>query len=98
MLLDRTLFQLDIGWVAPERAEELGYLGYLQWLGALPSGGCYRAEVEVALAAAEPFAEASPAICVFMRLLEASLDSGPCDIASKWPRQMRRGRARRLSV
>lgn len=41
MILERTLAQLDIGPVAPQHAQTLGQLGYMQWLGGLPGHVSY---------------------------------------------------------
>ena len=42
MILDLTISQLDLGPMPPERARELGQLGYLQWLGGLLAMADYR--------------------------------------------------------
>ena len=41
MMLERTLSQLDIGYVPDEVAETMGHLGYAQWLGALAGNAGY---------------------------------------------------------
>lgn len=75
MLLERTLLQLDIGPVSAETATQLGQLGYLQWLGALPGSAGYRMEAMRAYTLAIPMARKSPAIAVFCDLLVASTRS-----------------------
>jgi len=92
MLLNRTIYQLDVGPVPPERAKELAHLGYAQWLGALPSGAKYCDEVRRALIAAAPFCGGSPAVSVFCELLMASLSVRALDL--DLPVRQRRGGAR----
>lgn len=100
MLLERTIHQLDIGFVPPERAEKLGHLGYIQWLGALPGDESYVVAARNALKQAEPFADVSPAIEVFCGLLAASLADPIGPLALRAPGLRRRGgaKARRLSL
>ena len=73
MLLERTLSQLDIGHLAPEPAQMLGHLGYVQWLGSLCPDLSYASEARRALRAAAPFRAGSPAVEVFAGLIEESL-------------------------
>ncbi|MEM8732430.1 MAG: hypothetical protein AAGF79_21175 [Pseudomonadota bacterium] len=98
MLLERTIFQLDIGHVPPEIAEELGQLGYMQWLGGLPGQADYLQEARVALERARPFADCSPALDVFCRILEASMVMPPVALPLRLPPRGRRGgaQARRM--
>ena len=100
MVLEQTIFQLDTGSIAPERALELGQLGYMQWLGALPSRTPYLAEAEHALAKAEPFAEHSPAVAVFCDLLTRSLQAPLTPLCVRLPERSRRGgaKARRAAL
>ena len=100
MLLEQTITQLDIGKVSQERALELGQLGYMQWLGALPVNSGYRQEAINAYDRAFPFAEASPAIAVFCDLLIASTRMPLEPLSLKLPRRQRRGgaRARRSAI
>lgn len=93
MLLEQTITQLDIGHTSHERALELGQLGYMQWLGALPAMSHYRDEARKALTMAQPFAETSPAIAVFCDLLEASLRVPLEPLPLKLPEKQRRGGA-----
>ncbi len=72
MLLELTVTQLDIGHVPPERALELGQLGYLQWLDGLPGQASYPAEAMRAYTLAAPFIRNSPAVAVFCDLLVTS--------------------------
>ncbi|MEM8841129.1 MAG: hypothetical protein AAGD47_05075 [Pseudomonadota bacterium] len=97
MLLERTIAQLDIGDISPERAQELGQLGYMQWLGALPGSSNYRLEAKHAFAVASPFSARSPAVAVFCDLLAASTHADPAPLALRLPDRHRRGgsRARR---
>jgi hypothetical protein len=100
MLLERTIFQLDIGHVPPEQAEELGQLGYLQWLGGLPDNSAYSAEAMRAYEMALPFMRTSPAVAVFCDLLVASTTMPPRPLALYLSNRVRRGgaQARRLSL
>ena len=92
MILERTISQLDIGPLPDPQARELGRLGYLQWLGGLPGGANYPAEVRRALAMARPLAVESSAVAVFCDLLRASLDLAPLELGP--PVRVRRGGAR----
>ena len=103
MQTEKTLIQLlshPASRTAPARAVELGQLGYMQWLGGLPPGVPYVREATCALALAQSFEVASPAVAEFCRLLRASLrlPLAPLDLAL--PRPQRRGgtRMRRLSL
>ena len=100
MLLERTLTQLDIGRVTPQRARELGCLGYMQWLGGLPGNAPYLPEAIRAHAMAAPFCPTSPAVAVFCELLSASMTPSPELLPLALPDPLRRGgaRARRLSL
>ena len=100
MLLEQTIFQLDIGHVPPDKAEELGQLGYMQWLGALPGHVIYRDEAMRAYGLAQPFIRTSPAIAVFCRLLVQSVAMPVEPLALQLPARQRRGgaQARRLSL
>ncbi|MEM9782054.1 MAG: hypothetical protein AAF899_06230, partial [Pseudomonadota bacterium] len=72
MLLKRTIAQLDLGTLSPERAREMGELGYLQWLGALPASSNYLHEAMYAYTLAAPAARRSNAVAVFCDLLIAT--------------------------
>lgn len=100
MILERTLSQLDIGPVPPQRAQELGQLGYMQWLGALPGQADYGCAAYVALARATPFRETSPAIAVFCDLLAVSMLRPLHPLSLSLPPRQRRGgaRARRAAM
>lgn len=100
MLLEQTIFQLDIGYVPPEKAEEMGQLGYMQWLGALQGGASYQREAMRAYEMAQPFIRTSPAVAVFCRLLVASVASPIEPLPLRLPLRNRRGgaQARRLSL
>ncbi|MGR3492069.1 MAG: hypothetical protein ACU0DW_08420 [Shimia sp.] len=91
MLLERTISQLDIGQVPPDLAEELGHLGYIQWLGALRGGSCYLSEAIRAHEAARPFRDTSPAIAVFCELLLQSMASPFIALDLRVPVRERRG-------
>lgn len=93
MLLERTILQLDIGFVPPDEAAELGGLGYLQWLAGLPGRSDYRREAARAYAMAEPFIETSPAIAVFCDLLASSMKTPLKPSPLSMPARRRRGGA-----
>ena len=93
MLLERTIHQLDIGQVSPERARELGQLGYLQWLGALPGHSNYLHEAMRAYAKAQPFRRTSPAVAVFCDILVNSTVSPAILPPLTFGRRGRRGGA-----
>ncbi|MEM9754346.1 MAG: hypothetical protein AAF914_00050 [Pseudomonadota bacterium] len=91
MLLERTISQLDIGPVPPDRARELGHLGFMQWLGWLPAGVNYPHAALHALTVAAPFASTSPAVAVFCDLLIASTAVPPQPLDLELPPHHRRG-------
>ncbi len=93
MLLERTITQLDIGHVTPRRAEQMGQLGYMQWLGALPAMSNYIDQAAHAYGMAKPFAETSPAVAVFCDLLLASLKRPLQPLPLQLPARERRGGA-----
>ena len=95
MLLERTIYQLDIGSVPPDEADELGQLGYMQWLGSLPARSDYAREAMHAHTMAQPFAETSPAVAVFCDLLIASMRTPIEPLPLKIPPRKRRGGAKR---
>jgi len=94
MLLKRTIGQLDIGPLTPGQAQELGQLGYMQWLGALPGHADYRAEAGRAHAMAAPRIRHSPALAVFCDLLIRSMALPPEPLSLAMPVRRRRGGAR----
>ncbi|MEM7597023.1 MAG: hypothetical protein AAF382_04940 [Pseudomonadota bacterium] len=93
MLLRKTLSQLDVGHMPPKRAQAMGQLGYMQWLGALPAMSHYIDEAAHAYAVAKPFAATSPAVAVFCDLLLASLKTPLHPLPLKLPARKRRGGA-----
>ena len=97
MLLERTIGQLDVGDVPPEMAEEMGHLGYAQWLGALRGNASYLEEAKRACDMARPFIHVSPAVAVFHDLLATSIAAPLVPLDLKLLRPTRRGgtRARR---
>ncbi|MCK0149802.1 hypothetical protein MWU54_07200 [Marivita sp. S6314] len=100
MLIARTLTQLQVKPASPERAKEMGQLGYMQWLGGLPAGACYQTEAACAYIAAMPFKETDPAVEVFCGLLRASLKTPlqPLDLALPKPKRRGGAKERRLSL
>ena len=98
MLTELTISQLDIGHLPPERALELGQLGYLQWLGSLPGDEGYPVAAMRAYTMARPFIRSSPAVAVFCDLLVASTRMPPEPLTLQLPRHRRGGgRARRAA-
>lgn len=99
-LLRRTMTQLDVGVLPARRAQELAALGYLQWLGGLPDGLCYRSEAMRAYAAAAPLRRGSPAVAVFCDVLVASTTGVARPVALAMPPRRRRGgrRTRKTSA
>ena len=94
MLLERTISQLDIGYVPDSVAEELGHLGYAQWLGALRGDAGYVVEAMRAYDLAKPFIRTSPAVAVFCQLLVDSVASPLRPLELKLPAPARRGGAK----
>ena len=99
MLTELTLTQLQVNAPSPERAKEIGQLGYMQWLGGLPGAACYQTEAARAYLRAQPFRETAPAVDVFCQLLNESLQSPlrPLDLALPKPRRRGGAKERRLS-
>ncbi|MQY41455.1 hypothetical protein GG681_02280 [Epibacterium sp. SM1969] len=98
--LELTISQLDTGYMPPERAQEVGQLGYMQWLGVQPGAANYLTLAQQALDKARPFAENSPAVAVFCDLLKASLKRPLKPLVLALPVKQRRGgaRARRAAL
>ncbi|MEM6624720.1 MAG: hypothetical protein AAF674_21065 [Pseudomonadota bacterium] len=98
MLLARTISQLDVGPLTPEEADELGQLGYVQWLAGLPGNSNFEKEAMRAYSTALPFLRTSPAIAVFCDLLVASTATPPRPLPLVLRVRERRGgaEARRL--
>ncbi|MEM8580458.1 MAG: hypothetical protein AAGA38_05755 [Pseudomonadota bacterium] len=94
MLLERTIAQLDVGFVPQDVAEKMGHLGYLQWLGALRGTASYAGEAMRAYSLAQPFIRTSPAIAVFCSLLLNSVSSPLKPLDLKLPPRTRRGGAK----
>lgn len=99
MLIARTLTQLQVNPTTPERAKEIGQLGYMQWLGGLPGSACYQTEAASAYITALPFRDSAPAVAVFCALLRESLQTPLRPLGLALPKPRRRGgaRERRLS-
>ncbi|WP_136441185.1 hypothetical protein [Pacificoceanicola onchidii] len=100
MNIARTLNGLMARNLTPDRARELGQLGYMQWLGTLPANADYVKEAGKAYAFAEEFIDTDPAVAAFCALVRASQHRPlqPLDLAL--PKAKRRGgaRSRRLSI
>ena len=100
MSIAQTLNQLQVKSASPERAKEMGQLGYMQWLGGLRADACYRTEAARAYAMAHPFKSTDPAVAVFCQLLQDSLNAPlqPLDLALPKPRRRGGAKERRLSL
>ena len=100
MLIEQTILQLQVRADTPERAKELGQLGYIQWLGALPGSASYKAQARHALAYAQPFKTTDPAVAVFCNLIKRSLEHPlkPLDLALPKPRRRGGAQMRRMSL
>ncbi|WP_425098940.1 hypothetical protein [Tropicibacter sp. S64] len=100
MLIARTLNGLMAQGISTDRARELGQMGYMQWLGALPAEADYEYEAVRAYLAALDFIESDPAIAVFCRLLRDSLKYPLKPLTLALPKAKRRGgaRTRRMSI
>ena len=100
MLIARTLTQLQVNASSPERAREMGRMGYMQWLGGLPGRACYLTEAAGAYMTALPFKDTDPAVAVFCDLLRQSIDHPlkPLDLELPKPRRRGGARERRLSL
>jgi hypothetical protein len=94
MLLERTLHGLQAQSETPERAEELGRMGFLQWLSFLKGRDSYPEQARRALAKAAVFEGTDPSVAVFCRLVRQSLE-GPMALSDlEIPKPSRRGGAR----
>ena len=100
MLIARTLNGLQARTLTHERAKELGQMGYMQWLGALPGTADYEHEAVRAYLRAMDFIETDPAIAVFCGLIRDSLRQPIRPLELALPKAQRRGgaRQRRLSI
>lgn len=100
MLIHRTLLQLQTRVDTPERAAELGRMGYMQWLGGLPGGANYEFEAIRAYLFARPFIDSDPAVAVFCGLLRQSLQHPlqPLDLSLPKPRRRGGATERRMSL
>ncbi|MEM6373701.1 MAG: hypothetical protein AAF727_13100 [Pseudomonadota bacterium] len=94
MMLERTISQLDVGYVPDHTAEEMAHLGYAQWLGALKGDAGYVDEAMRAYRLAQPFVRNSPAVAVFCLLLVESTAWPPRPLDLKLPAPARRGGAK----
>jgi len=95
MGLDTVLEKLSREGVAPDRADDLAQLAFMEWMGALPAGSDFRATARAALeVAAEAEAEAglaAPAITAFRALVTQALNVMPAPVSLALPAPVRRG-------
>lgn len=94
MLIDKTLKQLRMSSTSPQRAQELGRMGYRQWLGGLPGRADYETEALIAYLLAKDLIETNPAIAVFCDLICDSLQRPLQPLNLTLPKPRRRGGAR----
>ncbi|HDR29852.1 hypothetical protein [Rhodovulum sp.] len=92
MMLDLVLLQMQARGHDPARADAIGQLGFMQWLGALPGGCDYVAAARAALERVG--APGSPVLASFRNLLAASLAMPPRPLDLGLPVPRRRGGAR----
>ena len=95
MFLQRTLHMLQTTTDSDERANELGRMGFMQWLGSLDGRAGFALQAGVALEAAGRFRATDPAVAVFCGLIEEALAMPPRPLALGLPRKCRRGGARK---
>lgn len=94
MLLERTIHGLQAHSETPERAEELGRMGFLQWLAFLKGNQGYAEQAQRALEMAAPFEKTDSSVAVFCKLVRRSLE-GPMALSDMaMPRPTRRGGAK----
>lgn len=78
----------------PERAKEIGHLGYMHWLASLPPDVAYEACAVRAYLTAMDYRDTDPAVEVFCELIRASLQPGIGPLDLMLPARRRRGGAR----
>lgn len=99
MILERTIIQLDTGPMPAEEAQQLGQLGYMQWISSVPGNSDYVRAARYAYDRAAPFRTHSPAVAEFCELLLISLEDPLKPLPLAMPKRERRGgaQARRSS-
>ncbi|TCM86571.1 hypothetical protein [Rhodovulum steppense] len=94
MMLELVLLQMQARGRDPARADEIGQLGFMQWLGGLPGGCDYAAAARAALLRLDAGVPDSPTLASFRGLLAASLAMPPRPLGLSLPVPRRRGGAR----
>lgn len=94
MLHERTIHQIRMSKATPERAKDIGRMGYMQWLGGLPGHSSYEAEAVRAYLLAMDHMESDPAIAEFCDLIRKSLRTPLRPLDLPLPKPQRRGGAR----
>lgn len=94
MILERTLHMLQTTTNTKARAEELGRMGFMQWLGGLQGSASFAEEASRALHAAAPFRRSDPAVACFCALVEEARSMPPRPLDLALPEKRRRGGAR----
>ncbi|MDA7425326.1 hypothetical protein [Thalassococcus lentus] len=100
MMIERTLTGLRGQHIPPARAKELGQLGYMQWLGALPGHSSYEYEAVRAYLDVAMYIRTDPAVAEFCFLICESLrfPLQPLDLGMPKPRRRGGARERRQQV
>ena len=93
MLLERTIAQLAVGPMPAEEAQQLGQLGYMQWIAGLPGDADYQRVALRAYQIAAPLIESSPAIAEFCELLVTSMREPLAPLPLSMPPRKRRAGA-----
>ncbi|MEM7172343.1 MAG: hypothetical protein AAF530_19405 [Pseudomonadota bacterium] len=91
MLLEQTISQLDIGAMPLDEAQQMGQLGYMQWIAGLPGNADYQRAALGAYMTATPFIVCSPAVAVFCELLMTSVREPLKPLPLSMPPRRRRG-------
>jgi hypothetical protein len=94
MLLERTIIQLDTGHMPPDLAQQMGQLGYMQWIAGLPGHVNYVQAALKAFDKAAPFMVHSPAVAAFCELLLTSVRAPLTPLPLAMPPRKRRGGAK----
>ncbi len=100
MSIDHILNKLQTRTSTPERAKELGQLGYMQWLAGLPVNADYVSSAIYAYDMSEPIMHTDPAVAAFCELLVASIENPltPLDLSLPKPRRRGGAKERRMSL
>lgn len=95
MILERTLHMLQARTETMAQADEIGQMGFIQWLGWLDGRRSFDAQAAEALSAAAPFRGSDPAVAVFCDLIDEARLMPPRPLALAMPKSKRRGGAKK---